>query len=415
MADLRPEMGTPGRASTLVVIGFAEALAGPEVVWSLADAGFSIAAFARRGRRGAISRSRFSTVHEIPPPETDTETAIAALRALLDGLHAGSDHDRHVLLALDDAALWLCANVNAPGWTFAGPSGTDALALALDKRYQIHAANEAGLNVPETIVARRVDDLLAPALAFPLILRPADAVTLGDGRLGKGRNWICSDAAELAAARQFWGGRGELLVQPYVDGVGEGLFGLATDQGVIAWSAHRRLRMMNPHGSGSSACASRSVDPDLQAPVARMLAAAGWRGMFMVELLRTHDGRALFVEFNGRAWGSLALARRQGLEYPAWSPRLAVGNSVEPLATTDLREGLVCRNLGRELMHLLFVLRGRRSRAIQHWPSFWSSLTAVLRVDSDSAFYNWRRNDWRVFASDCWQTLARNLSKAGRA
>jgi predicted ATP-grasp superfamily ATP-dependent carboligase len=404
-------MGGP----TLVVVGFAEAMAAPEVVWSLVDAGCRVVAFGRRGKAAAIARSRYAAVHEISPPEADAETAVAELRRLLEALRADGRHARLVLLALDDAAVWLCARADAPGWVFAGPSTPETLAVALDKRRQVAAASEAGIAVLPTLIARTSDDLRAPTIPFPLILRPADAVRVDGDRLRKGRNWICADEAELAAARTAWGGGGDLLVQPYVQGVGEGLFGLATEAGVVAWSAHRRLRMMNPHGSGSSACVSRTAHAALQAPVERMLAAAGWRGMFMVELLRTADGRIWFVEFNGRAWGSLALARRQGLEYPAWSVQLALGEPVGVAPSSRVREGLVCRNLGRELMHLLFVLRGRRSRAISEWPRFWSSLRAVLRPDSDGALYNWRRSDWRVFASDCYQTLAKNLSKSGSA
>jgi hypothetical protein len=399
----------------LVVVGFAEALAGPEVVWSLVEAGYHVAAFARRGRSGAIRHSRYVTVHDIPAPESGAESAASALRAALDGLRGSGRHERHVLLALDDAALWLCARVCATGWTFAGPAEAQARTLALDKRHQIEAARSAGLEVPATFIARTPADLDASSLPLPLFLRPADAVRLENGRITKGRNWICADEQELASAMAAWRGRGDLLVQPYLDGSGEGVFGLATSAGVVAWSAHRRLRMMNPHGSGSSACMSRQVDEALKAPVTRMLAAAGWSGMFMVELLRTPDGRLLFVEFNGRAWGSLALARRQGLEYPAWSVRLALGEVDAGDVTGKPREGLVCRNVGREVMHLLFVLRGRKSRALRDWPSAASALRDVLRVGSGSALYNWRRDDWRVFVSDCYYTLVNNLSKTRRA
>ena len=52
-----------------------------------------------------------------------------------------------------------------------------------------------------------------------------------------------------------------------------------------------------------------------------MLSHTQWRGMFMLEFLRAKDGTAWFMELNGRPWGSMALARRSGLEYPAWALR----------------------------------------------------------------------------------------------
>ncbi len=401
---------TPSAA--LVVVGFAEALAAPESVWSLIDAGFTVVAFTRRGHRSALAHSKHVRLHAIAPPESDLPGAQTDLLELLEKVQSDAFAD-HVLLPLDDTALWLCGRTPLPArWALAGPALATGLDMALDKRQQIEAARSAGLEVPPTVLVRRLEDLDPPPLPFPLILRAADARRRNGHRLFGGRNWICSDERELVAARALWGGAGDLLVQPYLEGTGEGVFGLMTENGVIAWSAHRRLRMMNPHGSGSSACASRTVDDDLKAPVVRFLRAANWRGMFMFEFLRLADGRLVFVEFNGRAWGSMALARRQGLEYPAWSVRQALGLAIasEPVATH--REGLVCRNLGRELMHLLFVLRGRRSRAIRTWPSFASALRAVLRVQRGSTFYNWRRGDWRVFASDCYYTLARHLRKS---
>jgi hypothetical protein len=171
--------------------------------------------------------------------------------------------------------------------------------------------------------------------------------------------------------------------------------------------------MMNPHGSGSSACVSRLTDESLKSCAETLLRSVGWRGMFMIELLRTVDGRGWFIEFNGRAWGSMALARRQGFEYPAWTVALALDGQA-PRAAPKAVEGLVCRNAGRELMHLMFVARGRRSRAIRNWPTFASALRDVLRPHRGGSLYNWRSSDWRVFASDCLYTVGSHLRRSGR-
>jgi hypothetical protein len=400
-------------SSTLVVIGFAEALAAPECVWSLVDAGCSVVAFTRRGAVSALAHSKHVRLVPIEAPEANTEAAGRELSALLDRLRQASNHACHVLMPLDDASLWLCGHAQAPGWSLAGATPASGLDVALDKALQTRLAAEAGFDLPATRSLESPADLEGSALAFPLILRSAFAVSHVDSRLRKGRNWICNDQRELDAACRTWAGRGRLLLQPYVVGTGEGLFGLMTDEGVIAWSAHRRLRMMNPHGSGSSACVSMPVDEALKAPATRFLSQAGWRGPFMFELLRCDDGRAVFVEFNGRPWGSMALARRQGFEYPAWAARQASSGSQALPAPPSPRAGIVCRHLGRELMHLLFVMRGRKSQALRSWPSLGSTLRAVMLPRRGDTFYNWRRNDWRVFTSDCWYTLSRHWRKAG--
>ncbi len=403
---------------TVVVVAFAEELSALEVVWSLIDDSFEVPGVIRRGMRGmpaALAHSRLVTLREIPPPESEVESARRDLVDALDDIRRQGQYARHVLLPLDDTAVWLssCAAQEA-GWLFAGPGEAEGQALALDKRRQIETARAVGLDVPATVIANSPADLQELPFGFPIILRPAEAIRLDSGRIGKGRNWICNDSDELATAVHGWGCRGAMLVQPYIEGTGEGVFGLMTETGVLGWSAHRRLRMMNPHGSGLSACISRKVEEAEKAPIVAFLRSARWRGMFMVELLRDTGGRLNFVEFNGRAWGSMALARRLGFEYPAWTVRLALGESTPTAASLPApRVGVVCRNLGRELMHLLFVLRGRRSRAMRRWPSFWASLRDILRPHPGGSFYNWRGNDWRVFASDCYYTILRNVSKPG--
>lgn len=402
--------GTPSSPSkVLVVIGFAEALAAPEVLWSLVDAGYDVLAFARKDRHTALRHSRHVTIHDITAPERDCSAALAELNAFLKSSF-DSMHAHHVLLPLDDVAVWLCSQIPASsGWVIAGARGSCA-ELALNKRLQIEAARAAGFNVPPTSIVSNVDELAARPRQFPVILRPADAVSVHENGLRKGRNWICSDEAELKVAQSTWKGNGALLAQPFLEGTGEGVFGVATGNGIVAWSSHRRLRMMNPHGSGSSGCVSQAVPAEAKAPVAALIQSSGWRGLFMVELLRTQDGRLWFVEFNGRAWGSMALARRQSLEYPAWTVKLALDQSL-PSTVPPTTEGIVCRNLGRELMHVLFVLRGPQSRAVRVWPSFWETLAGVFRFNRKGSFYNWRKDDWRVFLDDCWYTIRDQILK----
>jgi hypothetical protein len=398
-------------ARPLVVMGFAEALSAPEAAWSLADRGYRVAAFGRRGRRAAVRHSRHVEYHEIAAPEAGLEQSAEELHGLLGRLGAGT------LFPLEDTAVLLCgmAAKRNPSWALAGPVGA-CEQLALNKEMQTQQARAAGFAVPETWMARSREELLriGREQAFPLILRPSDCVLIAGGRVQKGSNWICSGMAELEQAAEKWNARYPLMVQPFVTGTGEGLFGLALADGVQAWSAHRRLRMMNPHGSGSSACVSQAPDPEARRAAEHFLAATGWRGLFMIELLRDLAGKLWFVEMNGRPWGSMALSRKQGLEYPVWQVRLANGQA--PFATTppQARAGVVCRNVGRELMHLLFVLRGPKSGALAQWPSVGATLAALLRFGKGDGLYNWRPDDQKVFWADCYNTLHGNLIKARR-
>ena len=169
---------------------------------------------------------------------------------------------------------------------------------------------------------------------------------------------------------------------------------------------------MNPHGSGSSACISQPVSSDLKLGVAEFIRQSEWRGLFMVELLRDQEGFAWFMEFNGRPWGSMALSRRQGLEYPAWTVKLALHPESRAAFPQAAKKPVVCRNIGRECMHVLFVLRGPKSTAIKNWPPFLPTLIDMVRVGEGHSLYNWRPDDRRVFFSDWWCTIRDQVFKS---
>jgi predicted ATP-grasp superfamily ATP-dependent carboligase len=396
----------------IALVGFAEALSAPEVAWSLVDAGFEVFAFARKGRDSALRHSRFVKTREITPPETNAHNAAQDLRSVLSEVKGAAGP--HVVVPLDDSAVWLCSRGELPiDCVSTGPraAGVD---IALNKSSQVVLAEKAGFSVPPTTRIATVERLLREVTVFPVILKPANAIGLTENRLAKGRNWICANHEELRKVAEQWRGQYDLLMQPWIMGQGEGIFGLATRRGTEWLSAHRRLRMMNPHGSGSSACISQPVPQKLIPSIERFVKESGWSGLFMVELLRDHSGTAWFVEFNGRPWGSMALSRRQGLEYPAWAAHLALDPAWEFKGPAPATGGLVCRNVARELLHLLFVLRGRQSAAMKEWPSFWRSTASILSMSPRDCLYNFRRDDINVFLTDCYCTIREQLFKSRR-
>src|SRR5262249_1597020 len=149
-----------GTMPATVLVGFAEALAAPETVWSLVDGGFKVVAFARRGKSSGLSSSRHVVCHDICPPETDLQQSLAELRALTDSVGA-EDGVQPILLPLDDKAVWLGNQVSLEkNWILAGPRGATA-ELALNKAVQTRMAIEAGFNVPKTSFARTASEVFA--------------------------------------------------------------------------------------------------------------------------------------------------------------------------------------------------------------------------------------------------------------
>lgn len=376
----------PGSGLGPVLIGFADSLAAPEVTFCLAEQGFEVLAFARRGAaRPPIAASRRVRIIEVAAPEQDADGCVAEL------VDATARYGVAAVLPLDDFALWACARKDLPA-PFAGPD-RECVRFALDKREQCASAEAAGLHVPTAD---------GPG---PWIVKPALAVVEGSGRLSRPSGGLARDAAEIAAVTARI--ERPVLVQRAVSGVGEGVFGFATDRGVTAWSAHRRVRMMNPRGSGSSACRSVPVPEAERAAAERLLTAIGWRGLFMVELLRDADGTAWFMELNGRAWGSMALAIGRGFPYPAWAVRQALDPGFEPVPPAEAPD-LLYRHLGREVVHLAAVMRGARGADTGRWPGRAETLRAMLPRRSDR-WYNRRRGEARVFLRDSLGTIARQL------
>lgn len=390
-----------------VLIGFADALAAIESAWSLLEAGFEVDAFAREGSSPPLRRLGAVRVHWIAPPERDAAAARDELAALAERL--GVD----AVMPLDDVAVRLCRDALADAdVALAGPAGRQA-EVALDKRLQLEAAAAAGFAVPETRLLG--SGASAEDVEFPVVVRPAEAVRERDGSLRSAAGaQICADAREVRAALAAGEPQGELLVQPQLLGTGEGVFGLAIPGGVRAWSAHRRVRMANPAGSGSSACESIPLDPALRERAERLVESLGWSGIFMVELLRDEAGVPWFVELNGRAWGSMALARGAGLEYPAWAAQLSLGALPDRLPEQAPPSSRRARHLGREMVHLLAVMRGPRSAAAR-WPSRWSTARDVLSWRRGDRAYNWRRRprELPLLIDDTASTVLAAVSRRG--
>lgn len=388
--------------SVTVLIGFADSTSAPEVAWSLVGSGFRVVAFAKRKTKPALRKSQLVRVEHVADPAESVEAAVVDLRTLVQHLK------NPILMPLDDASLWLFQELlKTINVRIAGVTGRQA-AIALDKRLQLDAAHEAGFAIPQTRPVVSAADLRTLCI-FPAVVKPALAARAFAGSLGRGRSsYAIANAEELERLASKWDNTEPMLAQPLLSGVGEGLFGLVLEGHVVSWSAHRRVRMMNPAGSGASACVSIKPDSDACALAERFLRIIDWRGMFMIELLRDHQSRPWFMELNGRCWGSMALARRMGFEYPAW----VIRSMVEPtfaLPAPPETPPVLCRHLGRELLHLAFVWRGPRSQAYARWPGRLAALRDVLCVTRGDVWYNRNPGDPKVFWADGWETIISQL------
>lgn len=385
-----------------ILIGSAEAVAAPEVIYSLRHSGHQVSVFGSEAGRRMLLGLPLHRFLPVPDPGVDAYGAVRALETQTQGAQAPD-----AILVLDDSSLWLVAE--SP-WLLALTAGIDrdGVNLALDKAHQIDAARAAGLVVPPSRVVSRRGDLQDTGIALPTILKPQMAVRIKDGHLTRGKAKYLMTGKDTNEQPDDLGDT--YLLQPLISGVGEGIFGFAGPQGITAWSAHRRVRMMNPHGSGSSACRAIPPDPILREAVERFITAVQWRGPFMMEFLRDAEGTPWFMELNGRMWGSLALARRQGVEYPALAVAQQLDPAFSPGDVTAQSWPHVQRHLGRDLVHLMMVLRGPKSAHHRTgWPRLGPALREVLRPAPLSSFYNYDPAYPHFFLVDAVRTLVRTL------
>ncbi|MGD0488396.1 MAG: hypothetical protein ABSB94_14520 [Syntrophorhabdales bacterium] len=389
-----------------VLIGFGEALSAPEVAWNLLDGGFRVVAFTRKGRRAIVRRMGYLEIVEITAPEEDISEALDQLKAIVE--RVGAD----TVMPLDDVSVWLCNEVSSSfPIPIAGPTGLHC-ALALDKRLQLKVAMEAGFKVITTRCVEHTEAAMETT-SFPVVLKSALAVSRIDNKLRRGQMHFCANIKELGVAVKAWGGNGPMLVQPILSGIGEGLFGLAVRGTVYNWSAHRRIRMMNPQGSGSSACQSLPLDSQPVQVAEKMLNNISWHGLFMIELLRDSSGQTWFMELNGRSWGSMALALRRGFEYPVWAVMQTIDASFRP-PPAPVDKSIICRHLGREIVHVLMILRGRKPPAQAPSRSKLRMLLEVFSITRGDCWYNWRNGHRLLFLEDAAETVLGTVLRRNR-
>ena len=243
----------------------------------------------------------------------------------------------------------------------------DTYRRASDKAHTLELAGAAGLAVPDTLLFATPADCgnLPAASFFPAVLKPHRSVipaeVMGDVRKRKvGVTYVDDPASCRAGLAALPAGAFPVLLQRRVRGPGEGLFLLRWNGRVLAAFAHRRLREKPPAGGVSVYRESIAAPPELVAAGTRLLELLDWRGVAMVECKRDlATNRYVFMEVNGRLWGSLQLAIDAGVDFPSLLVRCAAGETVPECR--QYRVGIRSRWWWGDVDHL--YLRFRRSRA----------------------------------------------------
>ena len=386
--------GVPGVPRAVVLVTDGDTRAALAATRSLIHAGHFVyvAAHGAQSLAGASRGARPLVVDADPlsdPAAFARETAVLAGRV-----------GARVVLPVTDASVGAVLHERAlfaPGVVLPFPDAA-VFDRASDKVAMAALANAAGLRAPESVTLASAADRAAVERFphYPAVLKPHATVVAGPGATRRKLGVSIVDSAAQAGAllRRLPRSAFPVLLQERVHGPGEGVFLLRWNGEYLAEFGHRRLREIPPSGGVSVYRESIPVDPTLSVAARRLLDALDWQGVAMVECKRDlRNGRHVFMEVNGRLWGSLQLAIDAGVDFPALLVAAALG--VPARAPADYRAGVRSRWFWGDMDHLYALLRHSGARLHLDGPAH-SRAAAIASVFR----YRPGRDRWEVERRD---------------
>jgi protein-tyrosine-phosphatase len=196
---------------------------------------------------------------------------------------------------------------------------SEGLRLSLSKYNATQDAVDAGLVIPQTVFLRppgvRSNDFLEASIDFPCMLK-WDNYEDESGRYHKGANALVNDPEELAEMQaELASCACGVIAQALVPGRGAAAFFLRHQGKTVLRFAHRRLHEV-PWTGGVSAYCESSDDREVMDAGERLLDSVNYEGVAMVEFRKEANKPPVFLEVNGRLWGSVGLAVAAGADFP---------------------------------------------------------------------------------------------------
>lgn len=239
--------------------------------------------------------------------------------------------------------------------------GREPLAALRDKRALPAAAAAAGVATPAVHYEGPAAQAAHAAMPFPALAKPVHPSAEFPRPL---RLESEADVAKLPG--------GDVIVQDLVDGPLTAVVVLVAPDGDLVASLQQEALRTWPPGAGPSALAvTVEPDHDLIDRSRALLAGCGYWGLAELQYLRGASGPSL-IDVNTRFYGSLPLALRAGVNFPAlWH---AVAGGRRPAAPAGYRVGVSFRWVEADLSE---AARGRLAPLAQRGPrprsgAFWA-------------------------------------------
>jgi predicted ATP-grasp superfamily ATP-dependent carboligase len=370
----------PAGGQTRVLVTDAARGSAVSIIRSLGRRGMHVIAADSNARCPGFSSRYAAERLRYPPPDESPEEMVEALLAA-----ARARRIDLIVPTTDETILPLAAARER----FAGVStlalpDPGALATSNDKMATVELAATLGIPLPRTELVSTVEEAVSAAadLGRPVVLKPRFSRILREGG-GIERHAVSYAADESALAEEMGllEGRCDVLLQEYCAGEAHGVEVLAHEGRPLAAFQHRRLREVPITGGASSFRESVALDPLLFSYASRLLTALDWTGLAMVEFKMGAGGPRL-MELNGRIWGSLPLAVKSGVDFPAGLADVCLGTVLGPDHRPDLSYavGVRSRNLDLEVIWIGSTLRRARRYPGVPTPRRREALAAALRL-----------------------------------
>jgi predicted ATP-grasp superfamily ATP-dependent carboligase len=249
----------------------------------------------------------------------------------------------------------------------------EALDIVTDKMKTLDLAQEHDVPIPKTYLLSTVDEAKAIVdnLKWPVVLKPRRSnVYKPDKEFERFIVSYAGDPDDFLKQMRELDGRCDVLLQEYHSGEGHAVNLLLYEGQPLCVFQHERLREVPITGGVSSLRQSVNLDHTLFDYAVNMLQSLRWTGLAMVEFKLTAEGPKL-MEINGRVWGSLPLATRSGMDFPAYLADLYLSDThnIPSQPYADYKVGVKVRNLRAEYVWFFQVLLGRKRRLYLKTPS----------------------------------------------
>ena len=349
------------------------------IIQSLGRRGIGVVA-ADADPRAPGLKSRYADAAVVyPSPKDDPEAMVRTL------LRAATEHAVDLIVpATDDVILPLTrARERFNGVCALALADPAALATASDKLATLELARRLDIPTPRTALVTTIDEAVreADGIGWPVVLKPRASRNYENGGVARFTVEYAERRETLVEQMRRFEGRCAVLLQQYYAGEGHGIEVLADRGRPLAAFQHRRLREVPITGGASSFRESVALDPDLLRHSLRLLEDLDWTGLAMVEFKVGREG-PLLMEVNGRIWGSLPLAVKSGMDFPARLAELYLDGPPNGRARLDTgyRVGVRSRNLDLEILWIIAAARRRRAYPFLPAPDRREAARVALRL-----------------------------------